>query len=137
MNGRTFPKDPERVASALRSRLAAYQTCPELLDASEALLRLVLWSSAQLLGEEGARAVLLRSIRSAASRAPIATTIRVTEHGVDLGEMRALFPGPECDSDGVLGVVTEVGVAVFGTLEQLTGGVISEPLLQRIEAGKL
>ncbi len=137
MNGRTFPKDPERVASALRGRLGVYQTCPELLDAGEALLQLVWSTSAQLLGEVGARAVLLRSVRSAAAHTPLALTIRVTDRGVDFGEIRALLLSTQCDSDEVLTAVTEVGVAVFGTLEQLTGGVISGPLLQRIETGTL
>ncbi len=137
VSGRTFPRDPERVASALRGRLGSYQACADLLDGGEALLQLVWMSSAQLLGEAGARAVLLRSIRSAAARVPLAMMVRVTDHGVDFAEIRAYLQTAGCDTDEVLSAVTEIGVAVFGTLEQLTGGVISEPLLQRIETGKL
>lgn len=81
--------------------------------------------------------MLQRSLRSAGAHAPLAQTIRVTDGGVDFGEVRAHFASTECDDEEVLGAVTEVGVAVFGTLEQLTGGVISGPLLQRIETGTL
>jgi hypothetical protein len=137
VNGRAFPRDYERVASALRGRLGHLQTCPELLDAGEALLQLVWGSSAQLLGEAGARAVLGRSIRTAAARVPLVASIQATDRGVDFTKVRAYLQDAGCDNDEVLSAVTEVGVAVFGTLEQLTGGVISEPLLQRIEAGKL
>lgn len=133
MNDRGLRPEQHPVADVLRRRLNAGETCPDVIDCCEALLRSIFAFVARLLGTGGARAVVARSIQVATRQASLLSSVRVREDGPDLAELRERLARADHDPSEVEGALIRLGLQIFQTLSDLTGDAVTVPLLRHLE----
>ncbi len=123
----------KRVSEALKHHLGNKETCGEVIDGYEVLIRSIREFTARLLGDAGARSVLARSLQLAAREAPLLQKLRLAGDRFDFGELRAEAEKLGCSSGDVLHALLAMSFMVFRTLEELAGDALTEPLLRQLE----
>lgn len=127
------PSNGERMNQMLKARLESKETCSEVIDAGEEVLSSAWVFMAQLLGEAGATAVLVRSIQLAMRTSPMVRKVRPLGRGVDFGELRQYVDEVGYTRAEVLEAFLRLGEMLFQTLSDLTGEVLTEPLLRHLQ----
>lgn len=88
---------------------------------------------ASLVGDGGARAIIARAAHLSAAHAPLVQCLRVTDGGLDFSDLRQRFDEPDYSLPHVANAFVHLSVAIFQVLSELTGDVITRPLLAQIE----
>lgn len=128
----SFP-EYRRVIELLKSRLSDKRTCSALIDEYEEVLRSIWIYIARLIGDAGARAVLARAVKVAGREAPLVQTLRVDEDRTDFSGLRDHVDRVGCTPPEVMNALASLGASIFRTLFELTGDVLTEPLLRHLE----
>lgn len=128
--------DHPPVVELLKSRLRNCETSSDVIDGYEKLLRSMWEFTARVLGQGGARAVLVRSINLAAQEAPLVQKLQAGGGGPDLSELREQVAKTGCSPDEVMDALIQQGAMVFQALSELAGETLTEPLLRRLREGK-
>src|SRR3990172_5097871 len=117
-NIHNWPPEFGRVITVLNDKLGTKETCAEVIDGYEELMRSIWIFLAQVLGDGGARALLTRSVQLAAQQVPLLQPVQVREREVDLSGFRThTVPAPDadCDTSDVMAALTHLIVVVFQT----------------------
>ncbi len=117
----------------LEKRLGDKESCLEMLEVYDELMRTLWTFVSRLLGDGGTEAVLNRSIRLASTEAPLLRGIHVSGRQVDFGQFRELFAA-DCGTSELNHAFLQLGEAVLQTLSGLTGDVVTAPLLKHLVA---
>ncbi|MBI2953851.1 MAG: hypothetical protein HYY30_06025 [Chloroflexi bacterium] len=133
MKGNDWSASHRRVVALLKQRLGSAENCAQVIDGYEAVLASIWSFTARLLGEGGARAVMVRAGQLAARDVPMVQQVRVKENGVDFAEFRALAAAKNCSTHEVMDALTTLAAMIFRTLSELAGDILTEPLLQYLE----
>ena len=124
------------MVTLLNDKHGTKETCAEVIDGYEQILRSIWSFIARALGNGGARALLARSVQLAAQQVPLLQPVQVREREVDLSGFRThTVPAPDadCDTSDVMAALTHLIVVVFQTLSDMTGEVLVGPLLRSLE----
>jgi len=135
-NAHNRPPELTGVVTLLNDKLGTKETCAEVIDSYEEIMRSIWSFLAQVLGNGGVRALLTRSAQLAVEQVPLLETVQVRERDVDLSAFRTHTvpaPGVDCDTSEVMAALTHLTVVVFQTLSDMTGGTLVEPLLRFLE----
>lgn len=117
----------------LKDRLGGKETCSDVIDGYEEVMRSIWNFTSQLLGDAGTRAVLARSIKLAALDMPFLQRVKARERELDFGEFREYTAKLGCDMPEVLNALLRLGVMIFLTLNDLSGDAITGPMLSLLE----
>lgn len=116
----------------LQERLGNSSVCIEVIDGFDEVFRSIWTFTARLLGEAGTRAVLNRALQLAVRDTPMLQSVRVNEREVDLGNLRARAADPDCEMAEMFAAILGLAVKTFDTLADLTGDVMTGPLLNHL-----
>ncbi len=130
-----YPRQ-DHVLDVLRTRIQSAPTRSDAVDDFAQTLNSIRGYCAHLLGEAGADAVLARSVQLANRSMPLAQKVRVDQQGVGLEGLLEHVGTSDSHADEVMSTLLEVGAMLFQTLYELTGDVLTESLLRRLEAGE-
>ncbi len=121
--------------SILAGDLDGSETCLEVIGDCEVLMKAVCKFNSRLLGDGGARAVLARAITLATPGAPVVQKIVPTSEGGDFTELRKCAETEEYDVADIHNALVHLKEEVFFTLSDLTGNLLTGPLLQVLQKG--
>lgn len=122
-----------RLAKLLRDRLGSKDTCLDVLDDFEELVRSIWGFTAQLLGDSGTKAIWVRAIHLARYDVPLLLAVQIHDRGVNFDGFRAHIVKVGCNTPDVLDALLRLGMMVFQTLSSLAGDAITGPLLDHLE----
>lgn len=116
----------------LTDRLGGKGSCLDLIRAFEGITSSIWTFIARLLGAAGTQAVMARSVKLAASGAPLLERVQVREGAVDFSEFRD-HAVEGCNPAEVLDALLRLGIVIFQTLSELSGDAVTRPLLSHLQ----
>ncbi len=136
MNMKSQQPGLQHVRKVLQANLSNPDTCLAAIDAAESLIKHIWEFNSRLLGDGGARAVLARAVSLAVADAPLLQKVTVNKKGLDSSQLREHVENAGCDAGEVLNSFIHLGEMIFFTLADLTGDLMTAPLLQQLERDK-
>ncbi len=138
MQSHDWQSEQPTLVRILQVRLGNKETCIDVVNGYEELMQAIWTFTSRLLGDNGTRAVLVRSLQLAVKDAPLLQNVKVHEDEIDLSGLRARAQEPDCNPPKMLDALLGFAAVIFETLADLTGSTITKPLLNYIgEAGSI
>lgn len=120
----------------LKEGLGNRNSCPDVISGYEEVMRPTWSFMAQLLGDDGTRAVVERSVKLATAKVPLLAFIKVSEKGVVFSGLQERITEEDCSAPEILDALAMLAVWIFRILSDLTGNSITEPLLIHLKTDK-
>lgn len=124
------------LVDALKARLRGTKDCFEVIDACDELMRSIWAFTEQLIGNEGTRAVLARSIHLAAKDSSLLQKLQVDPVSIDFGAFREHVAKMGCGQAEVTDALLRLGVIIFQVLSGLVGEAVTDSLLRHLKRRK-
>lgn len=129
--GRT--RTAEELLELIESRLRDKGPCEEIVDSAEELLDLIWKFNAQLIGNDGIRAVFIRTYKLSGAALPLLQKVKVAKNRIDFAELRLYASEIQCDAVEIVDTILELAMVVIQIISEMTGEAMTAPMLQRLK----